>query len=89
MDKEYYENGTLRAEVPYTDGIIFTLGKVSPDSRYKYVHTHPIGTKLWTRGRLNFSEKKGGEQAYILPLRLAHCAKNVAFSHQKVSYCNH
>ncbi|MHB8259878.1 MAG: hypothetical protein ACYDCN_02825 [Bacteroidia bacterium] len=49
------------------DGIIFTLGKVSPDSRYKYVHTHPVGTKLWTRGRLNFSEKKGGEQAYIYP----------------------
>ncbi|HEX7413606.1 MAG TPA: hypothetical protein VF411_06125 [Bacteroidia bacterium] len=49
------------------DGITYTLGKVSPDSRYKYVHTHPVGTKLWLRGRLNFSEKKGGEQAYIYP----------------------
>jgi hypothetical protein len=50
------------------DGINFTPAKVSPDSRYKYAHGKAIGTKLWFRGRISLSEKRGGAQTWLYPV---------------------
>jgi hypothetical protein len=50
-----------------TDGITFITVKVSPDSRYKYTHGKAIGTKLWFRGRISLSEKRGGAQVWMAP----------------------
>ncbi len=49
------------------DGINFTPAKVSPDSRYKYAHGKAAGTKLWFRGRISLSEKRGGAQLWLTP----------------------
>ena len=48
-----------------TDGINFVTVKVSPDSHYKYAHGKAEGTKLWFRGRISLSEKKGGAQTWL------------------------
>jgi len=48
-----------------TDGINFVTVKTSPDSRYVYIHGKPSGTKLWFRGRVILSDKKGGAQAWL------------------------
>jgi hypothetical protein len=50
------------------DGINFTPAKVSPDSRYKFTHGKAIGTKLWFRGRISLSEKRGGAQTWLYPV---------------------
>lgn len=49
------------------DGVTFVSVKVSPDSRYKYAHGKATGTKLWFRGRISLSEKRGGAQAFLAP----------------------
>ena len=50
-----------------TDGINFVTVKTSPDSRYKYTHGKASGTKLWFRGRVILSDKKGGARGWITP----------------------
>ncbi|MHB8261283.1 MAG: hypothetical protein ACYDCN_08845 [Bacteroidia bacterium] len=49
------------------DNITFDFVKSSPDSRYTYAHGKPVGTKVYLKGRMVLSEKKGGEQAFIIP----------------------
>jgi hypothetical protein len=49
------------------DGINYTPAKVSPDSHYKYTHGKAVGTKLWFRGRISLSEKRGGAQTWLYP----------------------
>ena len=49
------------------DNITWVTVKVSPDSHYLFAHGKPLGTKLYIRGRLSLSEKKGGAQAWITP----------------------
>jgi hypothetical protein len=49
------------------DGINYVTVKVSPDSRYKYTHGKPAGTKLWFRGRISLSDTKGGAQLWLTP----------------------
>jgi len=51
-----------------SDGITFVTVKVSPDSHYKYPHGKAIGTKLWFRGRISLSEKRGGAQTWLYPV---------------------
>jgi hypothetical protein len=49
------------------DNITYVFAKSSPDSRYTFVHGHPIGTKVYLKGRMVLSEKKGGAQSFITP----------------------
>jgi len=50
-----------------TDGINYATVKCSPDAHFKYPHLKSLGTKLWHRGRINLSEKKGGAQPWLYP----------------------
>ncbi|MHB8261312.1 MAG: hypothetical protein ACYDCN_09290 [Bacteroidia bacterium] len=49
------------------DGIKWESVKASPDSRFTFTHAFAVGTKVWGRGRITLSEKKGGQQAWITP----------------------
>lgn len=49
------------------DNITFVFAKSSPDSRYTYAHGKPVGTKVYLKGRMVLSEKKGGAQSFITP----------------------
>jgi hypothetical protein len=49
------------------DNINWVTIKTSPDSRYSFAHGKPVGTKVWLRGRMILSEKKGGAQAWMTP----------------------
>lgn len=51
------------------DNITWVTIKTSPDSRYTFVHGKPVGTKVWLRGRMILSEKKGGAQAWMVPAK--------------------
>jgi hypothetical protein len=50
------------------DGINFTPAIVLPDSHYKFTHGKPAGTKLWFRGRISLSVKRGGPQTWLYPV---------------------
>ena len=50
-----------------TDNIAWATVKTSPDSSSTYAHGAVSGTKLYHRGRVILSEKKGGAQAWITP----------------------
>jgi len=50
------------------DGINYTPAKVSPDSHYKFAHGKAAGVKLWFRGRISLSEKRGGAQTWLTPV---------------------
>ena len=50
-----------------TDNVNWAHIKTSTDSTYKFVHGFEIGTKLYFRGRVILSEKKGGAQKWIAP----------------------
>ena len=49
------------------DNITYEFVKSSPDSRYTYAHGKPVGTKVYLKGRMALSEKKGGAQGCITP----------------------
>lgn len=48
-----------------TDGSNYVTIKVTPDSRIRYKHGKVAGAKMNYRGRVCFSEKKGGAQKWI------------------------
>ena len=52
------------------DNISWLSVKVSPESRYTYAHGKAVGTKVWLRGRISLSDKKGGAQAWVTPSEL-------------------
>lgn len=47
------------------DNVTFVTYKVTPDCRSTYAHGKPAGTKLYFRGHICLSDKKGGAQAYF------------------------
>ena len=49
------------------DNINWVTVKTSPDSSYTFAHGKASGTKVYFRGRIILSEKKGGAQAWITP----------------------
>ena len=50
-----------------TDNVTWTSIKISPDSKISYVHGLAPITKLYFRGRVILSEKKGGAQTWLTP----------------------
>lgn len=50
-----------------TDNLTWVTIKVTPDSRSKFLHGKPSGTKLYFRGRIILGEKKGGAQEWLIP----------------------
>ena len=50
-----------------TDNLNWTTVKITPDSSIAYAHGLAMGTKLYFRGRVILSEKKGGTQSWITP----------------------
>ena len=49
------------------DNINWTIAKITPDSSTTFVHGHPSGTKIYLKGQIILSDKKGGAQAFIIP----------------------
>ena len=50
-----------------TDNVNWATIKISPDSRITFPHGSASGSKLYFRGRMILSEKRGGAQAWITP----------------------
>ena len=50
-----------------TDNVSWTTVKISPVSNYTYSHGVASGTKLYFRGRVILTDKKGGAQAWLAP----------------------
>lgn len=50
-----------------TDNVNWATVKISPDSRITFPHGSASGSKLYFRGRVILSEKKGGAQMWITP----------------------
>ena len=49
------------------DNSNWTIAKITPDSSTTFAHGHASGTKLYFRGQIILSDKKGGAQAFIIP----------------------
>ena len=49
------------------DNITWVFAKSSPESRYQYTHGRTTHTKLYIKGRIVLSDKKGGEQVFLIP----------------------
>ena len=49
------------------DNATWVTVKVSSTGNYTYAHGMPTGTKLYFRGRVILSDKKGGAQAWLTP----------------------
>ena len=49
------------------DNVNWLTVNISPDSRNAYAHGMPSGTKLYFRGRVILSVKKGGAQVWLTP----------------------